>query len=173
MHPRLCGPSNHDSLRVSVLLPLKLVFCWRRFSLPSLRVPLAFSRGWVLLCFSCPALPPLSPVLCFLCSSEGVKKPDVEIGPISRRPAAGRTITPTRQNRLAGDPDGRRENASPQRSFALCCSGFRLRAQTPAKRLSFTKKGDHSAIPQDALITQGLGACGSACGLRFDPQGFR
>jgi hypothetical protein len=32
---------------------------------------------------------------------------------------------------------------------------------TPAKWLNFTKKGPQSAIPQDALISQELGACGS------------
>jgi hypothetical protein len=36
---------------------------------------------------------------------------------------------------------------------------------------SFTKNGVHSAIPRDALISQGLGACGLLAD-RFNPQGF-
>jgi len=94
------------------------------------------------------------------------------------RPAAARTPhdrDPSDSLRISLRlvPQGRLSGLTPQNGstqIPRLRSGLRLAARTPRERLSFTKKGAHSAIPQDALITQGLGACGSPCGLRFDPQ---
>jgi hypothetical protein len=69
---------------------------------------------------------------------EGVKKPDVEIGPISRRPTRGSDDHPQAKTELAEDPDGRRENASaqgPSTSLRISPAGSRS-----AKRLAHTRK---------------------------------
>jgi len=85
---------------------------------------------------------------------------------------AARTITPASQNRACRGPRRTPRERLSARSFDFAqdfACGLRLRSR-PQNGSTFTKKGAHSAIPQDALITQGLGACGSPCGLRFDPQ---
>jgi hypothetical protein len=86
-----------------------------------------------------------------------VKKTDVGIGPNSRRPARGSDDhTSKPKPGLPGTPtDAAR---TPQHKVLRLRSGFRLRVQTPAKRLNFTKKGAHSVIPSVALISGQLGA---------------
>ena len=46
----------------------------------------------------------------------------------------------------------RARKAAQDPSSRLAGSGFRLRAQTPGKRLNFTKNRAHSVIPSVALI---------------------